>query len=64
MTKNGNDEIYMYEDCMTNTKRRGLFSFGGNALSSDLNCQQTSIVLNEKTGIVKKVNYFPYLDSK
>jgi outer membrane protein assembly factor BamE (lipoprotein component of BamABCDE complex) len=65
ITINSSDEIYMYEDCISNTQTGGVFSMfrGKELMKSDNNCQQTSIVLNGNSGIVKKVSYFPYQNS-
>jgi hypothetical protein len=65
ITINGSDEIYMYEDCITNSQTGGVFSMfrGKELMKSDKNCQQTSIILNGNSGIVKKVSYFPYQNS-
>jgi hypothetical protein len=57
ITTNGNEEIYIYKDCITTTQVRG--PFGPMNMSSDQNCQISSIVMNKKSGVVKKVNLYP-----
>ncbi|MES9975053.1 MAG: hypothetical protein ABW094_12395 [Candidatus Thiodiazotropha sp.] len=66
ITINGSNEIYMYKDCITNSQHGGIFSMfrGKELVNSGQSCQQTSIVVNKKTGVVKKVSYFPYPNSK
>ena len=60
--ENGKNEIYMYKDCIAKSQQGGMFSMfsGKEQMNTENNCQQTSIVLNKRTGIVKKVSYFPY----
>jgi outer membrane protein assembly factor BamE (lipoprotein component of BamABCDE complex) len=66
VTTNNNDEIYLYKDCIHKGKSSGLFSMlkGNNITSTDESCQQASIVINIKTGVVKKVDFYPYLESE
>jgi hypothetical protein len=61
-----NDEIYIYKDCLTQSQQRGMLGMfrGKELMSTNENCQQTSIVLNKKTGTVNKVSFYPYLESK
>lgn len=59
ISTNGNDEIYIYRDCITKSKVVG---FWARRNTIDKNCQQTSIIFRKGKNRVRKITFLPFLE--